>query len=87
METDSLMLRLALGRNAFSLAPTGGPILHLILYFSVLYCSRVSNSVAHVLASQIAGGLGWELMIYVKILTYNSVRSKKQKKFHEQFGV
>ena len=57
METDSLMLRLALGRNAFSLAPTGGPILHLILYFSVLYCSRVSNRVAHVLALQVAGGL------------------------------
>ncbi|RLN42620.1 retrotransposon protein, putative, unclassified [Panicum miliaceum] len=59
LETDSMMLRLAMEGNTFSLAPTGG-LVHEIkmlasssfVCFSVLYCPRVCNGVAHALAAR-----------------------------------
>ncbi|RLN41888.1 hypothetical protein C2845_PM01G36200 [Panicum miliaceum] len=57
-ETDSMLLKMAVGTSDFSLAPTGG-LIHEIkeivasnfTVFSLSYCSRLCNKVAHELAS------------------------------------
>lgn len=58
-ETDSLMLKMAIEGREFSLAPAGG-LIHEIksiipncfMQFSVVFCPRVCNKVAHALAAR-----------------------------------
>lgn len=59
LETDSQLVKLALGSNAFALAATGGIVYELknlisssFVQFSVVYCPRTCNRVAHAVTAQ-----------------------------------